>query len=118
MKLANTDIIINEIIGTYEMPEDDEQVEEIKTFLEEHEHLFPILEEAKEKIISVFGDVVKIFLELHHDPEEAWDELFVVIKSPYDTQKAIELENRLAKEWFLSRMKETKGDLNISEEPL
>jgi hypothetical protein len=47
-----------------------------------------------------------------------WDELFVVIKSPYDTQKAIELDNMLAEEWFLDRMRDTKGDLNISEEPL
>jgi len=107
---------VDEILGMYEIPEND--IEEIKRFVEEHPHLFPILMEAKEQIISVFGNKIKICLELHHDPEEAWDELFIVIKSPYSPKKAIELENRLSESWFLRRMRDTKGDLNFSEEPL
>ncbi|MBI5166246.1 MAG: hypothetical protein HY998_00710 [candidate division NC10 bacterium] len=60
--------------------------------------MYPILKEGRERIISVFGENVKICLELHHDPEEGWDELFIVIKSAYSAEKAIELENRLAEE--------------------
>jgi hypothetical protein len=61
---------------------------------------------------------VRVCLELHRDPEEGWDELFIVIKSEYGAEEAIRLENRLAEEWFLDRMKDTKGKLNIVEEPL
>jgi hypothetical protein len=118
IKFANTDIMVDEIISMYEISKDIEQVEEIMVFLEEHDHLLPILEEAKEKIISVFGDEIKISLELHHDPEEAWDELFIVIKSSHSPKEAIELEKKLAKDWFISRIRDTKGDLNISGESL
>jgi hypothetical protein len=91
---------------------------EIEGFLEKHKYLFPILVEAKEKILPIFGENVRLCLELHRDPEEGWDELFIIIKSEYSTEEAIRLENRLAEEWFLDRMKDTKGKLNIVEEPL
>jgi hypothetical protein len=107
---------VDEIANMYEMPEDSNETEEIRRFVEEREHLFPILKEAKGQIISVFGNRVRLCLELYHDIEEGWDQLYIIIKSSYDTQKAIELDNRLAEEWFLDRMRDTKGDLNISEE--
>ncbi len=106
----------DEIGGIYEISPHDRKA--IEKFLEKHKYLYPILKEAKERIISIFGDKVKICLELHHDPEEGWDELFIVIKSPYNTEEAIRLENRLAKEWFLDKIKDTRGKLNITEEPL
>ena len=53
---------IDEIISMYEISENDD-VEKIKDFIENHEHLIPILNEAKEHIISIFGDCVRIFLE-------------------------------------------------------
>lgn len=64
------------------------------------------------------GQVVNIHLELHHDPEEGWDELFIVIRSPYPPAEAVRRENQLAAEWFLDRIKDTRGKLNIIEEPL
>jgi hypothetical protein len=108
---------VDEIVNMYEILEDNDEAE-IRKFIEERDYLFPVLIEAKDQIISVFGDKIKICLDLHHDPEEAWDELFIVIKSSYSPKEAVELENRLAENWFLSRMKDTKGDLNFSEEPL
>jgi hypothetical protein len=106
----------NEIRLLYGFPTDQEK--RIEEFLKGHDYLYPILKEAKERIISIFGKGVQICLELHHDPEENWDEIFIVIKSSCSPEEGIMLENRLAEEWFLERMKETRGRLNIIEEPL
>ena len=108
---------IDEIISMYEISENDD-VEKIKDFIENHEHLIPILNEAKEHIISVFGDCVRIFLELYYDIEEGWEQLFVVIKSPYDSDKALELKLRLIREWLIHTVSEAREYLAISEEPL
>jgi len=108
---------IDEIISMYEISEN-EDVEKIRDFIEKHEHLIPILSEAKEHIISVFGDCVRIFLELYYDIEEGWEQLFVVIKSPYDPKKAVELKIKLLRGWFINKTIDTKGNLGISEESL
>ena len=108
---------IDKIISMYEISENDD-VEKIRDFIENHEHLIPILNEAKEHIISVFGDCVRIFLELYYDIEEGWEQIFIIIKSPYDSKKAVELEIGLIREWFVHKIRDTNGDLGISEEPL
>jgi|GEM_PF-900841 len=90
---------------------------EIEYFLLTNDYLIEILFDATIHIYRIFGQV-PIHLELHHDPEEGWDELFIVIKSTYSAEEAIRLENRLAEEWFLDRIKDTRGKLNIIEEPL
>ncbi len=90
---------------------------EIKNFLLTNDYLMKILFEAQGHICRIFGQV-PIHLELHRDPEEGWEELFIVIKSPYPTSEARRRENQLVKEWFLDRMQATQGKLNIAEEPL
>jgi len=115
-RLQNSKSPLDGLEGIYEIRVDHKK--EIAGFLRSHKYLRPLLKEAKLQIISIFGENVKICLELHHDPEEGWDELFIVIKSAYSPEEAIRLENRLAEEWFLDRMKETRGRLNITEEPL
>jgi len=107
---------LGEIEGMYEIPTNGR--EEIVEFLARHDYLFPILKEAEEEIAAVFREGARLCLELHHDLEEGWDELFIVIKSEYNVEEALRLENRLAEEWFLDRMKDTKGRLNITGEPL
>ncbi len=92
--------------------------DEINKFLEENKYLYPILAEAPDEISSVFGTDTKISLELHRDPEEDWEELFIVIKSPYSTKEAARREKKLTEEWFLGKLQSTKGKLNITEEPL
>jgi hypothetical protein len=117
LKSTETDSIIDKIISMYEISENDD-VEKIRDFIENHEHLIPILNEAKEHVISVFGDCVRIFLELYYDIEEGWEQIFIVIKSPYDSKKALELKLKLGRKWFLARIRDAKGDLCISEESL
>ena len=90
---------------------------EINEFLLDNEFLFEILFEAPDQIFRVFGKT-PLLLELHRDPEEGWDELFVIIKSSFSVEESIRRENRLGKEWFLDKMPATKGKLNVVEEPL
>ncbi len=81
-----------------------------------NEHLYKVLFEAPDHIKHIFGDV-PLNLELHHDPEEGWDELFIIIKTSLNAEKAIELEKKLFDEWFVHIMPSTKNKLNIIEEP-
>jgi len=99
-------------IYTFENPYD------IIKFLWTNQFLIEILFEAQEQIKKIFGEEIILDLELHHDPEENWDELFIIIKSSYSAEKAVELEKKLFEDWFVYRMDSTKGKLNITEEPL
>ncbi|MEK7702400.1 MAG: hypothetical protein AAB317_00365 [Nitrospirota bacterium] len=89
----------------------------VNRFLVENDYLLAILFEAPGYIQDIFGPV-PIHLELHRDPEEDWEELFIVIKSPYSAAEAVRRERQLAQAWFLKRMKDTRGNLNFTEEPL
>ena len=90
---------------------------QIRIFLFNNRFLLDILAEAPKYIWKVFGQV-PIYLEMDTDPEEGWEELFIIIRSPFPAQKAMELEKQVRKEWFLSRIESTRGKLNIIEQPL
>ncbi|MHA1278054.1 MAG: hypothetical protein ACTSQ8_12765 [Candidatus Helarchaeota archaeon] len=90
---------------------------EIKSFLISNEDLIQILLDAQEHIHRVFGQT-PIYLELHHDPEEEWDELFIVIKTQYSPEEAVSRENQLFEEWFAGILDNVGGRLNFTEEPL
>lgn len=91
--------------------------EEIIQFLLSNKDLIEILLEAHKYIFKIFGKV-PIYLELHQDPEEDWDELFVVISSMETAEQIIELEERLFKTWFDKIIKKVGNRLNFSIEPL
>jgi len=92
--------------------------EKIQAFLLSNEDLVLILYEAIGHIYSTFGPSVINFLELHSDTEESWEELFIVIKSPYPPEKARELMDKLGDEWFLDVINKVENRLCITEEPL
>jgi hypothetical protein len=60
----------------------------------------------------------RLQLELHNDPEEKWDELSIVIKSPYKAREAVELERKVFNEWFVHVMDMVNNKLSFIEEPL
>ena len=91
---------------------------DVRRFLWKYKFLIEILFEAQKKIIEIFGNDITLYLELHHDPEEEWNELFIVIKTNYSPEEAIELENKLFEEWFIKISEKVKGRLNFTEEPL
>ena len=90
---------------------------EITQFLFENDFLIETLVEAPQHINRIFGEI-PLLLELHKDPEENWDELFIVIKSFFSPEEALKKENRLIDEWFFDKIEKTRGKLNITEEPL
>ena len=92
--------------------------DDIKRFILKHRELLEILLNADNEIHKIFGSNVRLQLELHTDPEEEWDELFIIIKSPYSAEKAIELEKKLFNEWFINIIDKVNNKLNFAEEPL
>lgn len=84
---------------------------EVLKFIEGHPHLLPPLCEAPQHIFSIFGENVVLAMELHRDPEEANDELFVVIKT--EREDAVELLEKLDK-WFLRFAKDVDNKLNFT----
>jgi len=92
--------------------------DEIKRFLLTHDYLIEYLFEAYDRIRRIWGENIEVHLEYEIDHEEEWDELFIVIKSLYPTEKAIELERKLFDEWFVHIMDKVNNKLNFTEEPL
>lgn len=88
---------------------------EVFQFIEKHPNLLSLLSEAPQQIFSIFGKDAELTLELHKDPEEAYDELFVVIKTK--RTDAVELLEKLDK-WFLRIAKDVDNKLNFTVEGL
>jgi hypothetical protein len=101
----------------YKFPEGEEKTA-IVSFIVEHSFLLSLLLEAYKHIYRIFGRGVKLQLELNRDPEENFDELFIVIKSSYSAEEAQERLNKLDQVWFLNILNKVQGKLNITEEPL
>jgi len=93
-------------------------VNEIREFINKHNYIIDILFEGQMRINEIFGNDIEKYLEITIDPEENYKELFIVIRSNYNSKKARKLMDRLDNEWFISRIKQTKGKLCITEEPL
>jgi len=94
-----------------------ENPQEIREFLLLNNDLIEILISGYEHIRRIFGDF-PIYLEFYQDPEENWNGLFIVIKTNYTDEKAIELKNKLFKEWFVHVIDKVGTRLNFTEEPL
>lgn len=108
---------VEEMVSLYQFYKFVDNEEEIVSFVEKH-HLLGILLEAVREIRRVFGKEILLELELHRDPEEEWDELFIVIKTNYPPEKAVKLEEKLFYEWFIKIIDKVNNKLNFTEEPL
>ena len=106
--------ILDELKGAYEFS----NIEEIRNFIMQNNYLINILNEAPENIYRIFDRRIKLILELRSDPEEEWDELFIVIKSPYTAEKTVALGKKLFYEWFIHIMNKVNDKLNFIEELL
>jgi len=109
-----TNKTIEDLRTVYTLDEPDR----ITDFLRANPDLVPFLQEAPKHIYRIFGKNIRLFLELHSNPEEDWDELFIVIKSPYSPKKARDLMDKLGEEWFLDVLDKVGNRLCITEEPL
>ena len=108
--------IINEL---YQFHEDEwHNKEDIINFIQEND-LYDVLISAPANIREVFGNDIKLALELQDDPEEDWTELFVVIKYHYySPQKDVKLHDKLFYRWWVTIMDKVGDKLNFTSEPL
>ena len=114
----NTDDIADKIkLGSienvlYQLHEDEwHSKEDILQFIKDN-NLTDILVDAPEYIREVFGDDIKLALELEDDPEENWTELWIIIKSNYTPEEAIELELKLLHTWWKNIKDKVRDKLN------
>lgn len=91
--------LFDDIESVYEFAEG--QREEIRGFLEDKKYLNPILNEIRGKIFSVFGKGAKLCLELHRDPEEDFERLFIIVKTNLSPDQALDLLDKFDEEWWL-----------------
>jgi hypothetical protein len=94
---------------------DSEQDSDVVGFLMSNTDLIPVLNEAKSHLLRIFGQV-PFYLELDHDPEEGFRELFLIIKVDKKPEEAVFLENKLSKEWFLPSHSDLIGRFNFGVE--
>ncbi len=90
---------------------------EVKTFLFDHDHLYDILYEANKHIKRIFEDcVVNIYLQVVKDPEENFEQLFVIIKTDLTPDKSVSLLDRFDEEWWLEIDYKMRQGLEIDVE--
>jgi len=107
--------LINEL---YQFHEDEwHNKEDIINFIQEND-LYDVLISAPANIREVFGNDIKLVLELQDDPEEDWTELVIKIKTKYSAKKEVELESKLFYKWWVTIMDKVGNKLNYMGEPL
>jgi hypothetical protein len=86
---------------------------EIESFVINNQ-LTNFLWEAVPHVRRIFGSDAQLYLELSEDPEGDFRELFIVIKTNHEINKALRLLERLDQEWFLSIVNRVGNCLNIT----
>jgi len=94
-----------------------EDTKEIAVFVGAHIFLKDILLEAPKWIESIFGKSVEMHLELHRDPEENFEGLFIVIKTNLSPEDSLNLLDRLDEEWWLHVDDDVSNILEIMVRP-
>lgn len=90
---------------------------EIINFIKGH-NLWAFLLEAPWEIRRVFGDGIVLELELHHDPEEDFEGLFIAIKTNLSPEDSLNLLDRLDEEWWLDVNDDISNILEIMVKPV
>jgi hypothetical protein len=74
---------------------------EVENFLSQHDYLYPVLFEAEDKILEIFGKKAKaINLRYNKDPEGDFDEIVVVVETGLPPDDALDLVDRFDEEWY------------------
>jgi len=90
--------------------------QEIISFILEHE-LLAVLLEASWEIRRVFGNDIVLDLELHHDSEEDFEGLFIIIKTNLSSEDSLNLLHKLDEEWWLHADDDISNILEIMVRP-
>lgn len=85
-------------------------------YVTEHREVASVLIGAPMAIRAMFGAVQPI-LELVTDPEEGWEELFIVIPTSEPPPDALERLKALDGSWFRAAVQRARFAVNITVEP-
>ncbi|MCR4433927.1 MAG: hypothetical protein NUV70_07755 [Caldiserica bacterium] len=91
--------------------------EEVTGFLLSNKNLIKYLLEAPERIYRIFGSV-HLYLELYQDPEEAFECLFIIVKTDLPPEEAINNLDRFDEEYWLNLGDEINNKLEVTVRPL
>ena len=106
--------VLDDLTAIYEIPDPDK----VEQFIAQNPDLNSILEDAPIYIDKIFGEDNNKVLEIHSDPEAEWDELFLIIQTPYSPQENIILEKKLFDSWFVNISRQVKNKFNFIAESI
>ena len=90
--------------------------ESVYRFLRQNKDILDVALEARERILGSF-ESASLRIDLFRDPEEGWEQLFIVIRTTLSAEDAVERMDSLVDDWFIDKIIATGGILNITEEP-
>lgn len=93
-----------------------EEPEELRTFLEQHPYLIPLLAEARTPIARLFGPTATVRLELLIDPDSSGpesDALYGIIHSSLDVDAALDALQAFGDQWWLEEIPRAHGYLGF-----
>jgi uncharacterized protein (DUF1697 family) len=85
-------------------------------FLKENPIILSVLKEAPEEIGKVFLNDFALCLNVFRDPEDSSTKLFLIIKTKKSSMDARNLLEVLDENWWLDRVPDLAGTLNINVE--
>lgn len=83
------------------------------SYLLQHREVVRVLLEAPAAIRQVFGEVRPV-LDLVTDPEEGWEELFIVVLTRESAVQALDRLKRLDAEWFADSARRAHFAINVT----
>jgi len=87
---------------------------EVKTFLFSNDCLFDTLYEAHQQLRRIFGEsVINIHLEILKDPDEMFEQLFVIVKTNRSPEESLSLLDKFDQEWWLDVDSDIRQNLEI-----
>lgn len=86
--------------------------DDIRSFISNNPEVMDILEQAPYYIRHIVGDY-PLYLEIVREPDDGWEELFIVVRTGLPAEEALKLDDRLFELWFGEAMRSVVGKLEI-----
>jgi hypothetical protein len=100
---------INELQKKYKIL----NLKEVKKYLLNNQDLIPILLDSPKLINEILPNAL-LEIELHIDPEERWERLFIIIRANGISDNFTQVVKKLFFGWFKNYPKEVKNRLSFS----
>lgn len=94
-----------------------ENTEEIVEFIGTHTFLVNILFEVPRRIKNIFGESIEMHLELHKDPEEDFEGLFIIVKTNLPPKASLDLLDKFDEKWWLNVDNNIRNLLEVMVRP-